>query len=260
MELSSDEIRHRRFPVRRRGYDAAAVDEFLERIAAALDSSDSDDAFETAGREIAHILRATHEEAARLRAAASAEAEAILSQAKVEAEQLHEQAGEDRAKAKELLVRSRLHVTETEAEAEERSAAIVGSAEQQAHDRVADVLRSGREQLAQLATDQQHARSRLMAAHADLQAVIHRVAEPKPLIDLTAPTTAVELDTEPAAGSPGRPAPGEGRSDPQSLPTDPLDAMVRDAVERAVAHSTRSAPAHAAGDTTDDAEQPGRPD
>ena len=239
MELSPDDIRHRKFPVRRRGYDTAAVDAFLGQIAQSVDDADSIDAFETAGREIAHILRATHEEATRLRATANAEAEAILSQAEVEAERIHAQARDERTKTKELLVRSRQRVAEVEAEAEERAATIVGSAEEQARARVADVLRSGRERLEALVTDEQHARRRLMEAHADLQAVIHRVAEPRPVIDLTAPTSALDLGTESGAVA-GRAA-GQARENPghPPLPADPSDAMVRGAVDRAVEHSTR---------------------
>ncbi len=246
MGLSPEEIRHRRFAVRRRGYDTAEVDEFLERVADAVDKDAEDDAFANAGREIAHVLRATHEEAARLRAAASAEAGSILSQAEIEAESIHTQAEEERTKAKELLVRSRQRATELESEAEEHAAMVMGAAEQQARERVADVLRSGRERIERLVTDEQQARRCLLEAHADLQAVIHRVAEPRPVIDLTDPVTAFDTDAELSAAT-GRDDGDLSTVRRSAVRADAPDTMVRDAVERAVAHSTRGKPAAAEG-------------
>jgi F0F1-type ATP synthase membrane subunit b/b' len=235
-------------------------------------TSPPSDAFDELGRQVAGVLRAANEEAARVRADAASEAEAIRAEARVQAEALRAEAEQDRDEAKRLLVRARERAEQMVAEAEQRAGQVVADAEHQARARVAAVLDTGRARLERLAVEERLSRDRLLEAQADLQGVIQRISRPAPVIDLTRAEATIRfgiqanapLDEEedeefpppppppPAAVEDLAPEPivpervvDPGEPDDEVNPdihatrrVDPLTTMVRTAVDRAVAYST----------------------
>jgi DivIVA domain-containing protein len=261
VQPSPGEIRNRRFPIRRRGYDPDEVTAFLHELAAALDELEQRlaeqpeprDHFDDAGREVAEVLRAAHAESTRTRVAAHAEAEAIRAEAQLHAAEVKAEAQEDREKAKRLLVRSRTRAESLVAEAEDRAAGLAASAEAQARTRVDSLVDAGRRRLEEMRLEEQHAQRRLLDAQRDLQAVIARVAAPTPVIDLTSDDARVRPAPSPRSDSEATPPtePTDEKASPSPTPPeapqesdeevgreDPLTAMVRKAVDRAVEASS----------------------
>lgn len=210
------------------------------------DASVRPDDFESAGRRFAAMLRAVGAEADRTREAATVEAQAIRAEALARATELHAEAEADRAEAKQLLLQAQERADQLMLDTGQRIAEAIQDAEQQARTRVGAVLDAGHQRLALLVQEEQAARRRLVEAQADLQAVVDRIAQPQPIIDLTLPEPTVRfgLASAPAVvgSNPGEPrrrrksdrVPTAGTEPDAISVTDSLTTMVRGAVDRAL--------------------------
>jgi DivIVA domain-containing protein len=223
--LAPDRIRNQTFPDARRGYDPAAVRAFLERLASELEAAEQrHDRFDLVAEEIAAVLRTAHEEATRTRARAEEAAHQQLDEAALLVAQGRQQATEERDEAKRLLLRAQERSSALTREAEQQAARIVQAAESLARARANNVLGQAQRRLDRLSRDEQQAQQRLRAARDELAALIDRVSNGDRVIDLT--------PNQPATPAPVEPP----RLEPDGEP-DPVAAMVRAAVGRAVAGS-----------------------
>lgn len=231
--LAPHDIRSQRFPVTRRGYDSTAVRAFLERVADDVteladklsESERIGDRYDQVAAEVASVLRTAHEEAARTRATADEASGRQRDEASLFAAEVRRQAEEERDEAKRLLVRSQERATSLIREAEQQATTIVRSAENLARSRANQVLTQAQRRLDRINREEQRTQQRLLAAQSDLQGIIDGVAQHDRVIDLTQTLGSnVEDDLEAI------------RVDPSTGP-DPVLAMVRAAVGRAVANS-----------------------
>lgn len=265
------EIRRQTFSLARRGFDTTEVTEYLGQLADQIEAAAAaarQNRYRKLGQEVEAVLRTANEQAARMRAAAKRAASAARNDASLHALEQKRAADQDRDEAKRMLVRSQERSAALVRQAEEQAAGIVRTAEAMARTRTTQVLAQAQRRLDRLTRDEHQAESRLRTAQLDLQAVIERVGEPEAdIIDLTAESS---LPTTPSETPPSarQPAPG---GEPDSAPPsngaeheaagqvldtrfslgrggDPVAEMVREAVAKAVEHSSPD-PADAANPT-----------
>jgi cell division septum initiation protein DivIVA len=226
--LAPKNIRKQDFPLGRRGYEPAAVRKYLEGLANAVERLEihrvrrGTDQFDLVATEIATVLRSAHEEAARARTAADEAARKVRDEAALYAAEARREASEDRDEAKRLLLRSQERSGSLVREAEQQAVTIVRSAESLARSRANQVLTQAQRRVERLTRDERQTEQRLVAAQADLQALIERVGDRGQVIDLTANTAASDASSV--------------RLDQTGEP-DPVRAMVRAAVGRAAARA-----------------------
>jgi DivIVA domain-containing protein len=233
--LAPHDIRSQQFPSTRRGYDSSEVRAFLEQVAddvAELTEKLAQrermgDRYDQVAAEVATVLRTAHEEAARTRATADEASNRQRDEASLFAAELRRQAEEERDEAKRLLVRSQERASSLVREAEQQATTIVRSAESLARSRANQVLAQAQRRLDRIKREEQRTQQRLLTAQSDLGGIIERVAERDQVIDLTQSIGKVEEDLDSI------------RVAPKSEP-DPVSAMVRAAVGRAVASSAEN--------------------
>jgi DivIVA domain-containing protein len=226
--LEPENIRNQDFPRARRGYDPTAVQAYLDSLAREVDRLDPStpnrgvDQFDLVAGEVAAVLRSAHEEAARARTNADETSRRVRDEAALYAAEVRREASEDRDEAKRLLLRAQERSASLIREAEQHAASIVRSAETLARTRANEVLTQAQRRIERLSRDEQQTERRLLAAQADLQALIDRVGDRGEVIDLTTPPPE---DDPPVTVEPS----GEA---------DPVRAMVRAAVGRATAQAS----------------------
>lgn len=246
MSLTPDDIEGRRFRAAADGYDRAQVDAFLADAAATLRAEEArrraagspdGDPFGTLGAEVADILRAAEQAAARRRGELEAELAARRAEADLAAEEARRMAEREHEQAKRLLVRAQQRADAILAEAEEEGRARVRRADSEARERARLALERARWREEQLVQAEQAAAERLRALRAELAAVIERIAgvaeDRGPVLDLTTREAVLHPGED---GHPGEAGPGTERAGVLGVVRDPLDELVRAAVARAQDH------------------------
>jgi DivIVA domain-containing protein len=247
--LTPEEIEGREFPVVSRGYDAAAVDQFLRDVAAsyryrmldvpptappegpgeAPSAPEAPNSLARVGQEVAEILRAASKLADTVRNEAETDAAAIRARAELDAADARQAAERDREQAKRLLVRAQEQADAILAEAEEQALSRLTEAQEDARRQSEQAGERAQRQAEQLARAESEAVERLAAVRASLDSAINDLTNdaPGPVLDLTSDEALIKI----GGGEPGRAGPGvETRRDP-------VTHMIRSAVQRAKDHA-----------------------
>jgi DivIVA domain-containing protein len=261
MAITPDEIENRVFPLVRRGYDPAEVDDFLRDVASALAQAQGGlatppaaaeeapeaepaaatvrgpDDFEQMGEEVAAILRQAHESVATLRHRAETDAALIRQDAQREADELTGRAHADRQAAAIELEAARADadwlLSDVRRQADEAAAATTALA----RERTREIIETARAEARGAVTVQRNVRGRLEDTRDHIEQVLDRLIEEDTdlfdAIDLTDAALAAAGDAEGGAGSRGPdlvPPPGQGPPTPRvpppatrTTPIEPID-------------------------------------
>ncbi len=253
MALTPDEIERRTFPIADWGYDRGEVHKFLVEVAATLRYAQHQSIprvsrpepaprgdTQVVGKRVVEILRAAEELAAGIRDEAANEAAELRAQAELHvADRMREADAETartREQAKRLLLAAQEKAARIVSDAQVQAESTIAAAEERANARAEHIERRARQHAERILRFEADVRERLEGARDDLRQAIERLvgSEERPVIDLTGARPAVRTGA-------GRP------SDPEAVPTtaglnaDPLENMVRSAVDRAVEASRRRA-------------------
>jgi DivIVA domain-containing protein len=138
--MTPEQIKHREFPVRLKGYDPDEVRRFLDQVAAVFRVAVADEGGQapTGDSDLAKVLAAAHEAAEKIVLDAERQAAALVAKA----EDKHARADEHAARAKQILERAQERYAtisadcneakQTLADAESRAADIVAAAQEDA--------------------------------------------------------------------------------------------------------------------------------
>jgi DivIVA domain-containing protein len=245
--LTPDDIEGRQFPVTDRGYDAAAVDQFLREVAASYryemldvappeapdDRSDAPappggESLDRVGQDVADILRAAGQLADTVRTEAETDAASIRARADRDAADARQEAERDRGQAKRLLVRAQEQAEAIVSEAEEEARSRIAQVEDEVRRQTEQALERAHQQADQIARAERDAVDRLAAVRASVDESIKDLTEDpsRPVVDLTSDDALIKIGGgEPPASSHG------------GLEGDPEIHLVRSAVKRARDHA-----------------------
>ncbi len=208
------------------------------------------DSFERLGDEVADILRSAQRLGESLRAAAETEAADRRAAAELEIAEAIQVAERDRDQAKRVLVRAQERADAIIQEAEQQAQQRLDRASAEAEERSAQLLAHSRRHAEQVLRAERAAVERLRSVRADIESAITRLAgsETDPVVDLTSGEAVVRvgempgLDDEPRPApstppttSAGQTAPGTAAA-PEPDDDDPVQRLIRAAVERASQH------------------------
>ncbi len=239
--LTPEEIEGRAFRAEPDGYDRREVDAFLADLAASVRadrarlaaSSAEGDPFAVLGQEVADILRATEQAAARKRAELETELGARRAEVDIALEESRQRAEREHEQAKRLLVRAQQRADTIVAEAEEQARARIRRADVEARQRTDVVVERARRREERLVEAERAAAERIRALRAQLAAVLDGAPldDPGPVLDLTEGEAVLRTADEGA---------GSERPGTIGVVRDPLDHLVRAAVARAQEHPVRA--------------------
>ncbi|MCX7620475.1 MAG: DivIVA domain-containing protein [Acidimicrobiales bacterium] len=256
MALTPDEIERRTFPIADWGYDRGEVHKFLVEVAATLRYAQHQSIPRVAPRaelppradaqmvskRVVEILKAAEELAAGIRDEAANEAAGIRAQAELHAadrlREVEAQTARTKEQAKRLLLTAQEQAARIVAEAEAEAQAIVAAAEQEAKARASRIEHRARQHAARILRFEADTRVRLEGIREDLRHAIERLtgSEERPIIDLTEERPRLRIGNQQAHNQDTDPEPP-----PDAVAPDPLEQMIRSAVDRAVEASRRRA-------------------
>ena len=263
MAITPDEIENRVFPLVRRGYDPAEVDDFLRDVATTLAQAQGGlatppaavaeapmppgapaavtergpDDFEQMGEEVAAILRQAHESVATLRHRAEADAALIRQDAQREADELTRRADADRQAAAIELEAARADADWLLSDVRRQAESAAAAAATLARERTREVIETAQAEARGAVTVQRNVRNRLEDTRDHIEQVLDRLIEEDTdlfaAIDLTDAALAAAADAAGGETHPGLdlvPPPGQGPPTPpvpppatRTTPIEPVD-------------------------------------
>lgn len=263
MALTPDEIERRTFPIADWGYDRGDVHKFLVEVAATLRYAQHQSIPRVAarpeapprsdthavGKRVVEILEAAEELAAGIRDEAANEAADIRAQAELQAaDRLREAEAEvarTKEQAKRLLIAAQEKAARIVADAEAEAESMIATAEEQAKARAGQIERRARQHAQRILRFEADVRERLEGIREDLRQAIERLvgSEDRPIIDLTQERPLLRVGTGATDAVVDTDADADARTEPspETLAADPIEGMVRSAVDRAVEASRRRA-------------------
>ena len=260
MPITPDEIENRVFPLVRRGYDPAEVDDFLRDVATTLAHAQGGlatppaavaeapapeaapvavtvpgpDDFEQMGEEVAAILRQAHESVATLRHRAEADAALIRQDAQREAEELTRRADADRQAAAIELEAARADADWLLSDVRRQADGAAAAATTLARERTQEIIEAAQAEARGAVTVQRNVRGRLEDTRDHIEQVLDRLIEEDTdlfgAIDLTDAALAAATEAEGGDGPDLVPPPGQGPPTPpvpppatRTTPIEPID-------------------------------------
>ncbi len=201
-DLVPEEIRHAQFRTVLRGFDAAEVTQYLEKLAGDIEvlvgqrdrlasrlgeyaDRDLKSEFDDVGREVASVLQSAREaaesmreraslDAARWRAESIGEAETLLSEARNDSEALR---GDAWATGTELINQTHAEIRQMRQDAERDLLTVMGEAEREAHRLTSAARREAEEILRAAAMDAEKTGAQASKRHDEMIEQAHRAAE-----------------------------------------------------------------------------------
>lgn len=181
--MTPEQIKHREFPVRLKGYDPDEVRRFLDQVAAVFRVAVADDGGQAPTRDgdLAQVLIAAHEAAEKIVADAERQAASLTAKA----EDKHARADEHACRAKQILDRAQERYAEITADCSAAKQALAD-----AHEQAAAIVAEAREDASDVVLSE-----RAEAAAAEIEARVEREARSRlDEVDAAADAKLAELD------------------------------------------------------------------